>query len=576
MVILLIEQPTLTLADVPRLLRDEGYRSRYTDELRNTGSRQFWEFDYNGLSPAKQMTESAPLLTRVDELLTEDVIRNILCQPRTTLDLRGLIEERKSLFVTLPVNEDAYTRSAGIIGVMLMSLVYATTFSFADIRDESQRPGFSLIVDEFQNFSTDEYAALFSQGRKYKVKQFLAHQYRGQLGDSANDANKDATLSAFTKIVFRVTEPDSRALASLFIDLEARRQPGNIAIDVINKLEKHPSPQVKEFARKYIWPLQEGTKDKVGTRRRFSWTFFQEDPSGPAYNPYKRIDEEVSYAYWCELMKKADGVFWDAKTSREKDRVIQQTQSPKEGRDFQLVPDYPKRDFGAGEVTFNPVWAQTALELLNQLLYDAQQNRIGFDTPDQTQVSAAQVRHAQTNARTAVALRGQLVLMLRFDDWVDAAAAVKSESEYQQVLANAQRGQPRAVAESFLRLLTWENALRDCLEVLIREPITQGATGVQRTDVSISLQRLPLQQAYILIGDQPYVMKTQPLTAGVDSAEEQRRRKQLRKQTRKSLCRHVRETQDEVATTAPDTLQAPREPVVTQSAPQIRRSRPLQ
>jgi hypothetical protein len=211
-VILLIEHPHLTLADVPRLLRETDFRTQYADTLRNTSSRQFWRYDYGALSPARQITESGPLLTRIDELLAEPVITRILCQPQSTINIRKLIEEHKNLLVRLPINEDAYAHAAGMVGTMLMAMVYAATFSFADI-SESQRLGFSLIVDEFQNFATDEYAQLFAQGRKFKVKQFLAHQFRDQLGDAGMDANKSATLTAQTKIIFQVTKQDAQVLA---------------------------------------------------------------------------------------------------------------------------------------------------------------------------------------------------------------------------------------------------------------------------------------------------------------------------------------------------------------------------
>jgi hypothetical protein len=87
------------------------------------------------------------------------------------VNIRSLIKRRQNLFVTLPINEEAYSKSAVLVGTMLMSLVYAATFSFTDVPEE-KRPGFSLIVDEFQNFATEDYAKLFAQGRKFKVKQF--------------------------------------------------------------------------------------------------------------------------------------------------------------------------------------------------------------------------------------------------------------------------------------------------------------------------------------------------------------------------------------------------------------------
>src|SRR3954471_15139925 len=88
------------------------------------------------------------------------------------------------------------------------------------------------------------------------------------------------TLSAFTKVIFQVTEPDSRALGSLFLDVEERRRPINLAIDVLDKLERHPDSVVKEFAARYVWPLQAGAKDRIGHKRW--WNFHTLGDTSPA------------------------------------------------------------------------------------------------------------------------------------------------------------------------------------------------------------------------------------------------------------------------------------------------------
>src|SRR4051812_44148730 len=89
-VTLLIEHPQLTLADVPRLLRDGLLRERYTRTVRNEGNRLFWEFDYDELPPSQQRTQTQPLLNRIQELLADPVITRIICQPQSSIDLTTL------------------------------------------------------------------------------------------------------------------------------------------------------------------------------------------------------------------------------------------------------------------------------------------------------------------------------------------------------------------------------------------------------------------------------------------------------------------------------------------------------
>jgi hypothetical protein len=382
-------------------------------------------------------------------------------------------------------------------------------------------------------------------------------------------------------VIFRVTEPDSRALGSLFVDLEERRQPANLAIEVLDKLERHPSPVVKEFAAKYVWPLQAGAKDRVGTRKAFFWTFINADDR-------QRVVEEVSYAEWRKLMWD-EGPLYREPAAWKRVENRKRADSPREGRDYELVPDYPRRDFGAGEVTFNPAWAQGALQVLNLLLYEAQKSGLGCAPIDdaETQLSPAQYRQYQENVSKAQKLDGLLGLILRFDDWADATAAAETDEQYRQLLQDTVQGkQPRNVIESCYRLFTWREELQAVVAALVREPITQGASDIRPADVARSLQRLPSRQAYVLIGTQARVMKTHEMAPGVGADEERERRVQLREQTRRQLCRHaatIRQEPDAAGDT-PD-VQPPADPAArpapqqdaapADDAPRLRRFRPL-
>jgi hypothetical protein len=533
-IILLIENPGLTLADVPKLLRDDTYRGQYVSRLKNIGSQEFWEYDYGALSPARQHTESTPLLTRVDELLAEPVIERVLCQPESSVDLRRLIENRQNLFITLPINEEAYSKAAGLVGTMLMSLIYAATFSFADV-PESERPGFSLIVDEFQNFATEDYAKLFSQGRKFRVKQFLAHQYRGQLSDSASDANRDATLSAFTMVVFRVTEPDSRSLGSLFLDIEGRRQPANLAIKILDKLDKHPNPVVKEFAARYVWSLQAGAKDKMGTEERYI-------PRLSPADEQKHIPANLDYDTWRYNMLNHYGGYItpDAQPARLKRELWDRVTRPQRGQDYELVPVFPERDFGAGKTFFSPEGAQKALEALNKLLYQVQKTGITCTEikDPQTELTPDQQRIYERNENALLHLEAWLAPMLRFDEWLFAWDQA-SLDERLTMMRDTIDGKRPDLFESYKRLTLWRQNLRRCVDVLIREPVTRGSSEVRPSDVAQSLQHLPLRQAYVRIGTEGHVMQTLSLPKGVDEDEEERRRSLLRRQTRETLCRRV-------------------------------------
>ena len=75
---------------------------------------------------------------------------------------------------------------------------------------ESSRRDFYLYIDEFHNFSTESFASILSEARKYRLCLTLAHQYIDQLSDTTRDAvfgNAGSLLS------FRVGEADAAVLA---------------------------------------------------------------------------------------------------------------------------------------------------------------------------------------------------------------------------------------------------------------------------------------------------------------------------------------------------------------------------
>jgi hypothetical protein len=78
---------------------------------------------------------------------------------------------------------------------------------------EAERPDFALYVDEFQNYSTDSFADILSEARKYGLNLIVANQFTTQLTDEIRDAifgNVGSIIS------FRVGTADAEFLAKQF------------------------------------------------------------------------------------------------------------------------------------------------------------------------------------------------------------------------------------------------------------------------------------------------------------------------------------------------------------------------
>ena len=88
----------------------------------------------------------------------------------------------------------------------------AAAMSRADVPEEYRRD-FCLYVDEFQNFSTDSFADILSQARKYHLNLIVANQFTTQLSEEIRDAVFGNVGSVVT---FRVGTTDAEFLAKQF------------------------------------------------------------------------------------------------------------------------------------------------------------------------------------------------------------------------------------------------------------------------------------------------------------------------------------------------------------------------
>lgn len=206
----LIENPGATMADIPRLLTDPVYRATFVDKVQNEEVRGFWEYTYNKQRGRDLLEYNRSTLNKVRRFLLNKVIRNIVGQPQSSIDLRRIMDEGKILLVNLSKGRLGEDNSA-LLGSILIGKILVAALSRANIREEERR-AFHLIVDEYQSFAGSSFPTLQSEARKFNIDTIVAHQYRDQLDLS----NKGSTLNAGNKIVFHVNGRDATELAAEF------------------------------------------------------------------------------------------------------------------------------------------------------------------------------------------------------------------------------------------------------------------------------------------------------------------------------------------------------------------------
>lgn len=100
----------------------------------------------------------------------------------------------------------------GFLGAMFVTKIYQAAMSRQSIVS-SQRKGFYLYIDEFQNFTTDTFSEILSESRKYGLSLCVAHQFLKQIPPNISDA---LFGNIGTLISFRVSSDDAIFLEKQF------------------------------------------------------------------------------------------------------------------------------------------------------------------------------------------------------------------------------------------------------------------------------------------------------------------------------------------------------------------------
>lgn len=207
----LLDQPEATFADVLRLMDDRTFRRIAVSRVRNGHVRNFWLREYEGY-PARFRAEAiAPIQNKVGAFLTDPILSTILSQPKSSFDLRRVMDEGRVLIVNVAkgkIGEDV----AALLGALLVSRIGLAGLGRADTT-EADRKDFYVYLDEFQSFTTLSLANMMSELRKYRVNLILAHQYLSQLDEQVRDA---ILGNAGTIISFRLGLADAEILAKEF------------------------------------------------------------------------------------------------------------------------------------------------------------------------------------------------------------------------------------------------------------------------------------------------------------------------------------------------------------------------
>lgn len=215
----LLEFEGSSMLGILRMFSDDAYRAKVVEKVTDPMVKSFWLSEYAGWSDKYRTEAIAAIQNKVGQLLTTPLIRNIVGQVNSTLDVRHAMDSGKIVLVNLSKGRIGEDTSA-FLGSMLVTKFQIDAMSRADI-PEKDRKDFFLYVDEFQNFATQSFATILSEARKYRLSLTMANQYVGQLLIGDRDSSlRDAVFgNVGTLISFQVGSDDAEDLSLQFEEM---------------------------------------------------------------------------------------------------------------------------------------------------------------------------------------------------------------------------------------------------------------------------------------------------------------------------------------------------------------------
>jgi len=225
-ILALLEYPGATLLGVNRMLSDKDFREEVVDKVTDPVVKSFWVQEFARYNERYEIEATAAIQNKVGQFISNPLIRNIVGQVRSAVDMRQVMDNKKILILNLSkgrIGED----NSMLLGALLITKLQLAAMSRVDVPEE-ERQDFYLYVDEFQNFATESFATILSEARKYRLCLILTHQYIAQMEETVRDA---VFGNVGTIVSFRIGAEDAE-----FVEKEFK--PEIYATDLVN-LEKY-------------------------------------------------------------------------------------------------------------------------------------------------------------------------------------------------------------------------------------------------------------------------------------------------------------------------------------------------
>lgn len=206
-----IDMPNATLLMVPEILTNDNFRRKVLERMDDPVLKNFWVNEFETMHPRLKSEAMAPILNKVGQFVSSMLVRNIIKNPKSTIDLEKIMNEGKILLLNLSQGKFGEDNAA-LLGAMIITKIQLAAMNRVR-QEEEERRDFYLYVDEFQNFATTSFVKILSEARKYRLNLILANQYIAQIPEEVRAA---IFGNAGTMLSFIIGAQDSPYMAKEF------------------------------------------------------------------------------------------------------------------------------------------------------------------------------------------------------------------------------------------------------------------------------------------------------------------------------------------------------------------------
>lgn len=200
-----------TFIDIPKVFTDNKYAKQKLKHVTDQTVLDFWNKEMASTTDYHKSEVLGWFVSKFGAFLSNEMMRNIIGQTKSAFNLRDIMDQKKILLVNLSKGRTGELNSK-LLGMIFVMKFQAAAMSRSNV-PEDQRVDFALYVDEFQNFSTDSFATIMSEARKYHLNLIVANQFTTQLSDEIRDA---VFGNMGTIVSFRVGQNDVDALTKYY------------------------------------------------------------------------------------------------------------------------------------------------------------------------------------------------------------------------------------------------------------------------------------------------------------------------------------------------------------------------